>query len=490
MMRALMRRLTSIVLACGLLAAAPARASVSEPEPRPDDAFDFMNLLAQHGLHALDEERWNAYGQLTWISSFKLPFSAAYSNLNGTGHSLSTDFEHSFTGTATLYVGVALWRGAEIYWAPELITEQPLSGLTGLGGAIQNFELQKQGVAWPPTVYSSRLYLRQTIDLGGARLVKTSDPSQLASTTTARRFVFTLGNFSVLDFMDKNAFAGDLRREFFNMAFLTYAAWDFPADARGYTWGALGELYWDHWALRASRAIAPQRPNQLPLDFHFWQYYGDQIEIEHQHTIHKLPGAIRVLGYRNHENMARFDDAVSAYNNDHSKNAANCGDRSDYGSTNAMGPDLCWAREPNVKMGIGINLEQAISNDIGLFLRAMYSDGNTEVYSFTSADRSISLGALAHGNPWHRPRDLAGVGLGASWISTSHANYLAAGGVDGFIGDGRITPAAESVIEAFYSLSLLSSVFLSVDYQHITNPAYNADRGSVDIFGARLHAEF
>ena len=30
----------------------------------------------------------------------------------------------------------------------------------------------------------------------------------------------------------------------------------------------------------------------------------------------------------------------------------------------------------------------------------------------------------------------------------------------------------------------------AADYQHITNPAYNADRGPVDIFGGRLHAEF
>jgi hypothetical protein len=64
------------------------------------------------------------------------------------------------------------------------------------------------------------------------------------------------------------------------------------------------------------------------------------------------------------------------------------------------------------------------------------------------------------------------------------------GGVDGFIGDGTIRPAAESVLEAFYSFNVLSSAWVSLDYQHITNPAFNADRGPVDVFGGRVHAEF
>jgi high affinity Mn2+ porin len=64
------------------------------------------------------------------------------------------------------------------------------------------------------------------------------------------------------------------------------------------------------------------------------------------------------------------------------------------------------------------------------------------------------------------------------------------GGIDGFIGDGKIRQASEQVFEAFYSLSLGSSAWLSADYQHIWNPAYNADRGPVNILGGRAHVEF
>jgi len=36
----------------------------------------------------------------------------------------------------------------------------------------------------------------------------------------------------------------------------------------------------------------------------------------------------------------------------------------------------------------------------------------------------------------------------------------------------------------------MSSVWLSVDYQRMNNPAFNADRGPVNIFGGRAHAQF
>ena len=477
-----------VAFAAGALVPRPARAEVSEAEPRSDDEFDFMNLLTRHHLHDLNYEQWNVYGQLTWISSFKLPFSARYTNLNGSTNSLLPDFEHSFTGTVTVYLGARLWHGAQAWVVPEVISERPLSNLLGLGGVIQNFELQKQGEA-VPTLYTSRLYLQQTFELGGADEPLVSNPQQLGGPVKSRRLVLTFGNFSILDFFDKNSFAGDLRRQFFNMAFLTYAAYDFAADARGYTWGLVGELYWDAWAARVGWIVPPQNPNQLPLDFRFWQYFGAQVEIEHDHTLWGRPGAVRLLGYLNRENMARFDDAVAAFEADPTKNATTC-PGFNYGSHNSTAPDLCWARKPNLKMGIGVNVEQVLYRDIGLFLRGMYSDGQTEVYSFTATDASLSFGILSRGSLWRRKKDYLGVGFGVGWISQAHARYLALGGIDGFIGDGAISQAAESVFETFYGVNILSSVWLSADYQLISNPAYNADRGPVHILGVRAHAEF
>jgi high affinity Mn2+ porin len=481
--------LSSFLALAVALAAKEAHAQASHPSGHDEEAFDVMNLLTHHGLHDIKDESWNAYGQFTYISSWKLPFPAAYTNANGANHSLVTGAERSFTATVTLYLGARLWPGAEVYFAPEAISLRPLSGLNGLGGAVQNFELQKTGTEeWE--VYRSRAYLQQTIGFGGKRIVKTSDPLQLGTVVDSRRLVLRVGNFSILDFLDRNAFASDPRQQFFNLAFLTHSSYDFASDARGFSWGGVAELYFDDWALRYGRITPPKSANALPNELRFWQYYGDQVELEHKHEIFGRAGAIRLLAYWDRGLVGRFENAIAAYQADPSKNAANCGDRYNYGSQNATAPDLCWVRKTNWKYGVGLNLEQALTSDLGVFLRAMVSDGNVEVYAYMPPDRSVSFGALAKGTAWGRPRDLTGVAAGLAWISSPHADYFRMGGVDGFAGDGTLNRAMESVLEAFYSVHFLNAFWLSADYQHITHPAFNADRGPVNIIGARLHVEF
>ena len=165
-------------------AARAASAGVVEPSERPEDQFDVMNVLARHGQHDLRDESWNLYGQSTEITSFKLPFPAAYTGPS----SLSPSYETSWTYTLTLFAGVKLWPGAEAYFVPELVAEQPLSGLKGLGGAIQNFELQKGGSA-TPQIYRSRLDLQQTRPLGGRKLDVDSNPMQLGGKSDAHKLV-------------------------------------------------------------------------------------------------------------------------------------------------------------------------------------------------------------------------------------------------------------------------------------------------------------
>jgi hypothetical protein len=483
-------RIARVVVVAGLLfAAARAHAQAAPPAAHEDIAFDFMNLLARHGLHDLEHERWNVYGQFTYISSFKLPFSAPYTNANGSVNSLSTDYERSFTGSFTLFFGVKLWRGGEFYAVPEVIAERPLSGLHGIGGSIQNFELQKNG-SETPSLYRARLFYRQTFDLGGTKSVQDSNPLVLGNHVDSRRLVFTVGNFTALDIFDRNNVTWDPHQTFFNMAFMTHSSWDFGADARGYTWGATAEFYWDNWAVRIGRMQPPKDPNTLPIDFRFWKFYSDALELEHDHVIRGRPGAVRLLGYHNHTRTGRFDDAIAAFEADPAKNAARC-TSFNYGSGNFTAPDLCWVRKGTDKWGVGINLEQYVAKDIGVFLRAMVSDGNSEVDAFNPADRDLSFGAVAKGTWWRRPFDVTGVGLAFSWISEAHAKYLAMGGVDGFVGDGHLRQAAEGVLDVFYSVNLWKAVWLAADYQLLWNPGFNADRaGPVHILGAKVHVEF
>jgi len=477
-----------LVMVCLLLASSLASAQNGTPAPRPEDEDSMMQYLAAKGLHDIENEKWNAYGQFTYISSWKQSFTAPYTNLNGSINSLLPTAERSFTGTATLYLGLRLWNGAAAYLVPEVISEQPLSQLRGLGGGIQNFELQKGG-APVPEIYRSRLFLKQTVGLGGKTIVQESGPLQLGTHYDSRRLTFVAGNFTILDFFDTNAFDVDPRQGFLGLGFMTYAAYDFASDARGYSYGGIAELHWDNWAGRFGRITPPKQPNQLAVDFRLLKYYGDQVEVEHKHSIRGQEGMIRALAFRNHENMGRFSDAIAAFEADHTKNAASC-TAFNYGSNNSTAPDLCWVRKPNVKLGIGAFAEQYIGHDIGIFGRAMYADGKTEVYAYTSDDRSATIGVLAKGTSWRRSRDTAGLGTNVGWISSIHAKYLGMGGVDGFVGDGAITAGSERSIDLFYSANVRKIYWLTGDYQHLTNPGFNAARGPVNIFTVRIHGEF
>jgi len=452
--------------------------------------FVWTALLVGISLAARGEEdeRWNAYGQATYIANKHDAFPAAYTNLNGSPNSLLAQKERSWSATATGYLGVRPWRGGEIFFVPEMIAQVAFSNLHGLGGSVQNGELEKTGFS-DPIFYRSRLFLRQTWNLGGETERVDSGPMQLAHAVSSRRFVLTAGNLAIIDIFDRNQYAGDIRQQFLSMNFATYTAYDFGADARGYSWGVTGEYFVDKWAFRAGRFLVPNLPNQLQLNHQPFKYYADQIEIERGHRWGGREGKVQVLVYRNVALMGRFDDAVAAFSADPTKNAANCTEYN-YNSANSTAPDLCYVRGRHVKYGLGVSLEQGVSDDAGINLRVMKSDGHSEVDAFESVDASAALALLVKGTRWHRPQDTIGLGIAQNWISSAHANYLAMGGIDAFVGDGALNKAAERAFEAYYNVGVTKFAWLTLDYQRVENPAYNSDRGPVNIYGFRLHAEF
>ena len=154
-------------------------------------------------------------------------------------------------------------------------------------------------------------------------------------------------------------------------------------------------------------------------------------------------------------------------------------------------PDLNLVRNGlQAKTGFGINVEQNISNDIGVFARIGYADGKTEVYAFSEIDSSQSVGTLIKGSRWGRIEDTFGFAVVRDELSPLHRDYLAAGGMGFFIGDGRLNYRPEKIGELFYSATIVKHFVVSGDWQYIKNPAYNADRGPVKIASLRLHTEF
>ena len=431
-------------------------------------SFAALACLVPALAHAADDpEDWNARFQATYVWQGKRPFDAAYSG----PHSLSPGKESSYSFTATAALGWRPWAGGELYFNPEAAQGRPLSELTGLGGLTNGEMARSSG----PTLkfYRARLFLRQTWGQGGGQEAVESDANQLAGSVDKRRWVFTAGNLSVLDIFDDNAYSHDPRTQFLNWSLMTHGAFDYAADARGYSWGAALEWYHDGWAVRAGRFLQPREPNGQRLDQRILRHYGDQIEVERAHAIGGQPGKLRLLAFDNRAVMGRFQDAL------------------DQGARTGAAPSLDDVRGPaRHKRGFGIGLEQALTDDVGLLARASRADGKTEVYAFTEIDRSLSAGLVARGTAWGRGQDSMGVALARNGLSRPHREYLAAGGMGFFIGDGRLNYRQETVFEAYYSLQLAKAVSLTLDWQTVRNPAYNADRGPVHVASVRLHSEF
>jgi high affinity Mn2+ porin len=157
----------------------------------------------------------------------------------------------------------------------------------------------------------------------------------------------------------------------------------------------------------------------------------------------------------------------------------------------ARPPDTALVRRNSSRPGVSINLEQEITNDLGAFARVSFNSGQKEAYDFTDVNRSLSGGFLLKGNQWQRVDDRVGFAVAVNGISDVAHRYLAAGGLGILIGDGQLPHyGSEYILETFYSMHVVEHLTVSADYQHITNPAYNRDRGPVSIFGVRAHAEF
>lgn len=436
---------TGMALGAGLAAGA---ARAEETVERQDRALWLQSTY-----------NWQRHG------SFRSPYATAYS--------LSSQREHMYTFSATVMGGVRVWDGGELYGNAEVVQGVPFSdALVGLG-SFTNGEITRAAGS-NPMAYRQRLFLRQTWNHGGGRENQASEQNQLAGVVDRNRFVLTVGNFSTLDVVDDNSYAKDPRTQFMNWSHWTYGAYDYAADARGFGWGAMGEWYRGDWVLRFGRMSGPTRPNELPTDLALGKHYGDQVEIDHAHSLGGQPGHVRVLAWRNRAVMARFDDA-----------------RQWLLAHPGSDPQAFFAVRSGerIKYGLGLNLEQAVSDDLGGFLRVMKADGRTETLAFTEIDQSLSLGLLLKGTRWGRGGDTVGLAYASNGLSAARRGYLAAGGLSYFIGDGALRYGPENALEAFYSLSVGGGASVTVDWQRIDNPAYNRDRGPVNVLALRLHIE-
>jgi len=413
----------------------------------------------------LKQQPFSFHFQETTITQYKPAFSAPYSGAN----SLLTKTETQTSLTTTLFGAARLWKGAEAIFDPEISGGSGLSETKGIAG-FPNGETFRVGTS-APAIYIARLYFKQTFEWGKDKDTLTDDQNQLAGLRSKRYFSLVLGKFGMADFFDGNEFSHDPRTQFTNWALMDNGAWDYPANTRGYAFGLSAELGQPDWTLRFALTMVTSHANGPDWDAKVLKANTQTVEYERRYTLNSQKGTIRVLGFLNNGKFGNYAQAIAQ------NPTAPVVD-----STQAYGRH---------KYGFGISADQYLSKDFGVFAKMSYNDGHTETWFFTEIDRSLSFGGTLKGSSWKRPDDELALAFAANGLSAPHHDYLADSGYGFLIGDGHLNYSPELIAELYYKVNAFQKKFwLTPDYQFILHPAYNADRGPVNVFSLRAHIEF
>ena len=411
-------------------------------------------------------DTWGMYGQFTYVSQYHPAFTAPYTGNN----SLSPGAANAKTTDMTLFAGMRVGNG-ELWINPEVDQGFGLSNTQGIAG-FPSGEAYKVG-ANSPYLRLPRVFYRQVFNLGGEEQSIPTAANQLARHQTADNVILTMGKFSVVDIFDTNAYAHDPRSDFFNWSVVDSGAFDYAADAWGYTKGASIEWTESWWTVRGGFFDLSTIPNTTVLDHTFAQHEWVG-ELEERHQLSGHPGKLKLLGFINQGSMGSYTDALQLAL-----------------QTNST-PDTARVRRGSSRSGFALNLEQELASDLGAFARASANEGSKEAFDFTEINRSVAAGLSLKGNRWGHADDTAGLAFVANGLSNAARSYFAAGGMGIVIGDRQLPHyGLEKIMEAYYSYAVqeIDHLTLSLNYQYVVNPAYNRDRGPVNFFGVRLHKE-
>ena len=412
------------------------------------------------------------HGQSTFVEQAYPAFRSPYQGTN----SLTGGAQSKETFDLTLSTGVKLWQGAEFWANPEIDQGFGFNDTHGLAG-FPSAESYKLGSS-TPYARVQRAFLRQTINLGGETEEVADGFYQFKGTRSTDRLVLTVGRFGIIDIFDTNRYANNTKIDFLNWSVVNAGTFDYAGDGWGYTYGGAAEWYVGRWVLRAgvfdlsATPAGGVSPLGYALDptFQQFQMVG---EIEENHEIWGEPGKIKLTGFLSRGRAGDFSNAVAL------------------AQLTGMPADINAVRSYVSRPGISLNVEQQVTPTVGAFFRAGWADGNIEPWDFTDIDRTVSGGVSINGKSLGRPDDTIGIAGVVNGISSAHVAFLNAGGLGVLIGDGRLPNyGTEKIFEAYYSYAVTALTRLTFDYQYVTNPAYNTDRGPVNIFAARAHWHF
>ena len=450
-------------------------------------------------------QTYNLHAQYTLTGMGYVSFSAQYSNpaylVFGTGSSLPTEGQVRETQSADVYFGYRLLANTEFHVDALFWQGYGLNNTFGIGD-FPDGEAFKVGVRYPHFAVA-RFFTRTTINLGGTQEAVDDDLLTLHGKQDTNRITITIGRMSVKDIFDNNQYSNDPRGQFMNWALMANAAYDYPADALGFTTGIAIEWNRPNWTLRYGWFQMSKYRNQFtaeglylvlptePLsgDGKIFEDWGMVTELEHRHTIATHPGAVRLLVFDDRMNNGSYKAAV-ALANEPSTIAIWGTPAAFLASANGVTGGIDDTHALRNTWGLGLNMDQEVTNNIGVFSRIGRNSGQNSGFEFTDTNWTATFGASIKGEKWKQPDDVIGAAFIVSGISKANQDYHAAGGIGILTGDGALNYGPEKNVEFYYDHKFSKYFFGTVDYQFVDDPAYNKDRGPVPgIFGIRLHYE-
>jgi hypothetical protein len=406
--------------------------------------------------------------QGNFISQYHPSFEAKYSGPN----SFAPAAQDATSRVETLYTGFRIANGLEIFADLESAGGAGLSSALGIAGFPNVDVVRNPTLGEAP--YFARAMLHYTIPFSKETTEATRNPLSLASTVAARRLELRAGKMSTVDFFDLNSVGSDSHLQFMNWSAVNNGAFDYAADTRGYTYGLVAEFYAEKWAARFGEMLMPTVANGIVLDWDVARARGENYEFEyHPEFLAKRATVVRALGFENHANMGSYREAIDGYL-----------------SGKGAVPDITlYRKQGRVKYGFGLNGEQELTQLWRAFFRLGWNDGHTESFAYTEIDRTAEAGSDFRGTPWRRPQDKVGVAVVENGISGDHRRYLALGGLGFILGDGGLRYGLEKIFETYYTAHVWRGISVAFDYQHVSDPGYNRDRGPASVVSFRVHIE-
>jgi hypothetical protein len=419
-----------------------------------------------------DTARWWLSGQINVIGQGHGDFHALYSGQN----SLNPKSEIRASRIFTLYTALRLTQFSDFVFDLEEASGNGISNSLGLAGYtnIDVVRIPGQGTPLSSAPYVARAIFRYVFPLSQEREEAEPGPQGLLRSLPVRRLEFRAGKFALADFLDVNGVGSDSHLQFMNWTLVNNGGWDFAADTRGYTYGALLEYDGGSWAVRFAEAMMPTVANGIALDGKLARARAENLELELcPKLVGPKPIEVRLLSYVNHANMGDYREAVELFL-----------------AGKTPRPIIEETREQGrVKYGLGINLQQTLSANLRAFGRFGWNEGRHESFAYTEVNQTFSLGADYVGERWHRRHDKVGFAFVTNGISGDHRGYLKLGGLGFLLGDGTLTYGRENIVEGYYNAHFWRGIYGALDVQHVANPGYNRDRGPVLVPGLRVHFE-